>query len=58
MSGGAYQILDEISKSRRKRKALIPIVALFKAERVLSMPSIFPFMDGVNQRSLADISKF
>lgn len=32
MSGGAYQILSEISKSRSKRKALIPIVALFKAE--------------------------
>lgn len=32
MSGGANQILNEISKSRRKRKALIPIVALFEAE--------------------------
>lgn len=43
MSGGAYQLLNEISKSRskKKKKQLFPLSPSSK-QSVLSMPSFFP----------------
>lgn len=48
--------LNGIRKSSHKRKALIPIVPV--QSRVSSPCPLSPFMVGVNQNTLAGISKF